>query len=1092
MSQADFEQGLLHRAVFFQYGNTLVIKLPSGEYVIVRGYFADAPDLGVPPELLVAGVRLIYLSPHEFNAIADSIGLNFTLTEETVTSNLSVADQTGLEGGAIAADVEADFTRRQMADADGSGVETSAARELAAADTQTAGSDGAVDGAVDKGPVNLQLLNSGLNSLGSLGAAPGASAIGGVLNSVDLNAIAPPSDSFSGAAVSPVGPGHEIHFDGTYTTSVEELNFDIVTNPYIDEMIYGNDTVSGSYAWTNIVDFFALTTDTYSDDQIVFSDSQYWIHDYRMGGYAATYSEKSGMASFSTVLLDKITPRDITESATFSITVTGVNGGNPVVVDVSGSASGDEVVAKINADTALSSEGIKAVWFQSDKTLRIVDPDGRTITSASLLDSSATVIDTTSTSSTITLSNINISFWVDGSYAPAGADLNFYEPGHLHGSERYIVTDTNISRYKIYGIDWEDEHYAVSGAGDSDFTYINTGEYDIDTLSFFNKLDPASGDGDYNLTAYDAVNGKYNYEKIDNIEIVDARDYGTNEVVLSQTAVKSLAEQMKVLTPPPGPGGDWTITLDSKWTLSVSGDSVDTVVLDDETQWVYNGIVDEPDKSIEIIDTTTSKATGDFKYIAPTRIQHDTILYQYIASSGGEEYYLNISANIGDHPDWYWSGTAGDDGFELPDLQFGSVDFGAGFDTLDINSGLAASDLRFDLVSSGLNNVELINLSNTYDTVTYGTDVDGNVIETGRVTHIAVDTATVDLAFVTSATDAGNTLNFIGDAADSVILADVSSNWTYLGTQSSDLGTATTYTFNQYAYKPGTADAVTLNVETEMAGDIGSYYRGWEGNDWMMLVAPSFDGVDGGSGFDVLQLDYTGTPNFDLTTKSITGVELLNMSNSSAETLTFNLGVVDSADDDVLFVMGDGGMDAVNSAESWTLAGRANYTDVPDMYVYQDGAASATLLVQTDLVQSLYQTPTGTAGDDLLWVLDTNFGSLSGGAGFDRLAFAQSGTIDLVNPGAGNTLTSIEVLDSTNGEANTLQLNKNKASAMTASNELYVLGDSGDRLTLSASDNWSAGPSYQVSDNLTLESYTSTSGGSTFTVYADSRVDVVT
>ncbi len=72
------------------------------------------------------------------------------------------------------------------------------------------------------------------------------------------------------------------------------------------------------------------------------------------------------------------------------------------------------------------------------------------------------------------------------------------------------------------------------------------------------------------------------------------------------------------------------------------------------------------------------------------------------------------------------------------------------------------------------------------------------------------------------------------------------------------------------------------------------------------------------------------------------------------------------------------------------------------------------------LQSSLYQLPSGTSGDDTLNVNTTVFGALDGNAGSDRVVFLQQGAIDLSNLSSGNTLSNIEVLDSTNGVSNAL------------------------------------------------------------------------
>jgi len=482
--------------------------------------------------------------------------------------------------------------------------------------------------------------------------------------------------------------------------------------------------------------------------------------------------------------------------------------------------------------------------------------------------------------------------------------------------------------------------------------------------------------------------------------------------------------------------------------------------------------------------------------VEPTRTEYGSILYQLSYTDGSEQYLLNFSPTIGKHPDWYWSGTSNDDVFEFPDIEFANVDFGDGFDTLELNSGFNNNVFDFSALSAGLSNIELINLSNSYDTVVSGIDTNGNNIEVSRTSESASDTLTINKDSVELITDSNNTLSIIGDSVDTVVVSDIATNWTFMGTESSMLNTATTYSFNQYSYKPGTADAVTLNIETELAGSIGNYYRGWESNDVLQMQTSTFAGIDGGAGYDILKPLADQTHHLDLTS-SVSNIELLDMRNSQDNDLTVNLTMVNSADNNTLQVLGDAGQDSVDVAanETWSLGGRGNYDDVADMYVYQssNGSTTGSLYVQTDLLQNLYTTPDGTAADDTLWVLNTTFGSLDGGNGFDRLAFAQDGAIDLENNGAANSFSNIEVLDSTNGVVNTFSIGADQVEAANTNNELYILGDNNDQLQLNTSEQWSQGSSYTISNDLTINSYTSTaSNGQAVTIYADSQISTTT
>mgnify|MGYP000683326257 CR=1 FL=1 len=111
-------------------------------------------------------------------------------------------------------------------------------------------------------------------------------------------------------------------------------------------------------------------------------------------------------------------------------------------------------------------------------------------------------------------------FQVNGSTDPDSQKTNFYSPDFRHGAHIPIVDNTNISLYKILGLNNTNEHYAVSGAGDNEFVWLNAGGGDDDTLSFFNKSNPDSGDGDYDLVSN---NNYLKITAIENIEILNTQ-----------------------------------------------------------------------------------------------------------------------------------------------------------------------------------------------------------------------------------------------------------------------------------------------------------------------------------------------------------------------------------------------------------------------------------------------------------------------------------------------------------------------------------------------------------------------------------------
>ena len=773
---------------------------------------------------------------------------------------------------------------------------------------------------------------------GSLGADSTGSTVDGSLNSFNTNSVAPPSDAFAAALVSPPAVTHTINFDGIYNTSVLDLNVDLTTAPNPS-----TGTVTPGEIWTTIVDLKALTNDSFASDSATFSDNQNWIHEYARGGYSSTFSQS--IAGNSTVTFAQFNMiNDIDEANSFSLSF---NGGPSFVVDLSATNSAQEVVDAINNDSAISADaGIVAGWYDpspggNDLTafLTVVDKQNRVMSQASLLKADTSSLDTNvETLSSVPLKNLTIGFFVDGSTDPDSQSGNFYTPVYRHGAQMPIIDNTNITRYKILGLDQIDKHYAVSGAGDSDFVFLNTGTDDIDTLSFFNKVDPVNGDGDYDLVTNN------NYLKIQNIENIEARGYGTNTVQLNKTVLKSITEEMKDIN------GAMVDPDTDRWSLSISGDSNDTVALTDESLWQYNGFIDLAAKTLDIYTVDNSNNitdSGDDKIIAATRAQYGNILYQFHGSTGVENYYLNISADILDHPDWYWTGTAAAEAYELPDTQFGSVDFGAGIDTLEINSGLSSKTQDFTGEGGDLSNVEIINFTNSY----FVTNSDDGT------TAISNDSITVDLAFTRGATDSNNTLSLIGDSIDTVSLSDIATNWHYLG-EIAGSGGLNSYNFKQYQYKPGSVasgdEQVTLNIQTELTSTIGEYYRGWDGDDGLKVFSMSFDGIDGGAGTDTIRVD-SATQDYTqagIATK-INNIEVIDGSgHSGATTITVNSSVITTVTDanNQLTILGESGVDHVvlQDTTNWNYYGEVTAFG-ETLYQYKSLDNSSTLNVQQNL-----------------------------------------------------------------------------------------------------------------------------------------------
>lgn len=1390
---------LLIDAEFYQYGQLLLVKLANGQILVVQHYFTDAPDLGLPTDLAQAdsGMTLLTVEANDFHTYLDGLQssnpeLAHTVAEHIDAATIWAGTVTVAGAEASVADAPAAANGETPSEAELATLDTGDVAALELVDTPAQTDSNVLDNLLDTatgvpsagsemvggaGPdagalgglsaMNLGGLGGGGSALGSLGGTAGStigtasvdgltglsgtSSIGGSLGGANTNAFSPPGDAFAGAGVSPVGGRPVIRFEGIYNTSVEELNYKFAGAGQVD-----------FYSTENAVD------GTPREDRIVFSDSAFWQQSYFEFGYS-TSSNKAGLGSFSAASA-VIQEAPLLTNNSFSITIAGVNGGAAVVVDISSAASGDQVASLISANATLAAAGIRVNWNTDENansgfnSFVIADPSNRTISAASLDVTGALAVN-----NSIGISNIgDIDYTVSGYDPKYPGEGGYYTPDARHGLDTAEVQQTNVTRYSVVKGDYTDDQVAIGGANNPDFLSLNTGLYDYDTLSFYyddplqpgddlpvtpQSADPRyTGNGDFDLVSSNA------YTKIANISQLEARGYGDNFINLNQAAVRGITEEMIEVTD--AGGGMYNVNLNTNvWILDISGDASDVAAFSDASSWRYNGIVDEAAYIRPELDGTGMGAatTGMSTLVPSTRDQFGNIQYQFTASNGGETYYVNISADILDHPDWYWTGgTAGDDAYELPDTQFGGIDFGAGVDTLELNSGLVSKAQSFIGEGGDLANVEIINLTNTQSNSATAT----------------VDTATVDLAFVSGATDSNNTLSIIGDSVDSVAISDVASNWTFQGTVAGSAG-LTGYTFNQYAYRPGLSGEATLNIESELAGAIPLYYRGWEGDDtftvtdlgfvglvggdntdWLEVstddydftatgvadkiselevidgrgdagantitlsvaavasmsdadnkihvlgdandtvvlsdllsnwswiahvdgiddfVGQSFyqyqslDGttvvniwdailnqpevraigdiggvssdilvledlafalVDGKLGTDTLRVDQAGildytalgskidniealdltgvatsavvnadfvlaatdannklviqgdntdsitladsgswnyqgaidasgpwsalhvyqatatggetvflyqetnvgnvlvdatgtsgddvfkfdnkddanldagagtdtlgfiasgvTRTVDFTTgTTISGIEILDLRNSSQENVIFDLASVDRADNSAIFVLGDAGQDRIDVSNDaqWSLAGRAQFSDAPDMYVYL-GSGGQALYVQTDLVQDLFRLAGATSGDDVFRVVDTSFGALNGGGGaFDRLNFLQGGNIDLASLG-GSSLTGVEVVDTTNGVVNNLSLSAASIEATATYDQFYVLGESGDSLTLNAADNWSASDTVVVSPDLTLNSYTSVATGG-LTVYVDSQV----
>ncbi|MCP5373546.1 MAG: hypothetical protein H6907_17595 [Hyphomicrobiales bacterium] len=647
-----------------------------------------------------------------------------------------------------------------------------------------------------------------------------------------------------------------------------------------------------------------------------------------------------------------------------------------------------------------------------------------------------------------------IRFLVDGNVYVPGATNGYFTPQAPQTLQYNIVQATNISQFGLVGDSGDGTfagaqaagaHYALPGAGNPDMLYLYLGKRDIDTLSFYDPADPAGGNGDYdfvtpftvtraNSPATEADNTTETiapYSRIGGVDIVDARGFGTNGVVLNKAAVVAMTEARDF-------GGV------DVWGLELAGDGVDGVTLLDESQWRYNGRIDAAAQ-------TVAYGNGQSYVVDSTVARFGNVQYQFVHLDG--DAFVNVSASFGAHPRWYWTdGTDGDDTLALPDTQFGNVAFGGGMDTLVMDAyawtGAAyeySTDFDFTGTGGGISGLEVI------------TTADG----------AGADTVTVDHAFVTAATDAANTLTLLGDAADRALVSDLATNWTFDGQSGG---------FARYV---NGADGAVLKVQTELAQDLGLYLNGWGGDDTFDVAdLGAFDGLDGsrdGSTTDTDALALTGAGNADLHAAAgrLANLEVLDLSgNGAANTASFDVAdlvaVTDS--DNALLVLGDAG-DAIDLLDPshWTYAG---YQAAGGLNLLASALGGKDVLVSAAAGLAIPRlSVAATGGDDTFTLAFGDVADVDGGAGFDRLVLAMGGAEDFT---AGGLLAAIEEIDAGNGAANALVVGADQVT-QAVDRTLRVLGDAADSLTFAGGETWTAGTDVEV-DGQTFASYSTTAG----------------
>ena len=942
-----------------------------------------------------------------------------------------------------------------------------------------------------------------------MGSSNSIISLSGVLGNASLTSVAPPEDNYAGSPVSPTSDTINPTFtaDGTINLESKDLAW--------EAMLEAKDA--------GVIHINALNSDTYvlANDYLNFSDADNYVSNYKVYGNSGNSgyqfnafnpsfdsAASAGKASFTFSEAHMLLPglddgqyKEITinytpnneDSKTLYIDLT--NGGQQTL------STGAQVKDYINAylgvtttDTITPNYIFKSIanhvannaGDHAGFKAGIVTDNASLLAPNTLIigNYNAVQIDSVTcvsgprpgaSGSTINLQvNINnnyadslefLDFKGDGStYLPgnSNAHLEYFSPNFLHASKLYNIANTNLDRYKIHeqggnSSVYESNHFVLSGANDKNFVKLDAGIRDTDTLSFFvpNSESTVAGDptadADYNLLGTDST-GVTAYTKINNIEIIDAAGYGTNNIQLNQTAVKFITEEKSSNT----------------WALSIKGDAVDTVTLSDEANWQYSGIIDMG------THLNPSENSAVLVEAEATKTQYGNILYQYTYNTSPQT-YLYISASIGTHPDWYYTGTTSNDSLELPDTQFGSVNFGDGTDTLEMHSGLSAKTQDFTGEGGDLANVEIINFTNTYYTsydsydsnVNYTNDDIGKATGAGINTAVSVDNIIVDKTFVGAATDSNNILSLIGDNEDNVTITNVSTEWTFMG-EVVEKGDLSAYDFYQYKTDSG----IVLNIEQEMTDNTGIYYNGWAGDDLIEPFSATYDGIDGGAGTDSLGFN-EATQNYASTLSNISNIEVIDgRTHSGATTITIDKTSAGSMTDsnNTLYIIGDASDIVAFSDEStnWTYvtsidASTSNNSLKDFSYnQYQSVTGGITVNIQSTLNHPGIFYHGGSEDNKYTVSSLASFSFMKGGDGTDWLQvssddynFTATSTTAI---SATATMDDMEVIDS-RGDAgtNVVTLNQAAITAISDSNNIITLfGDASDSVALAdLASNWS-------------------------------------
>ncbi len=105
------------------------------------------------------------------------------------------------------------------------------------------------------------------------------------------------------------------------------------------------------------------------------------------------------------------------------------------------------------------------------------------------------------------------------------------------------------------------------------------------------------------------------------------------------------------------------------------------------------------------------------------------------------------------------------------------------------------------------------------------------------------------------------------------------------------------------------------------------------------------------------------------------------------------------------------------------------------------------------------------AGDDVIAISDLNFNRIKGGSGIDTLRVEGSGMFFDLRAIANNQITGIEQIDLNHSSSNALAFNKLDVLAISDTQELVILGNTGD-LVVSIGQGWTASGTQTLDDNL--------------------------